>query len=602
MAEQDKKHILSEGMIDEHYDMYGIEFIPDVSEEQDRELHFLKELYFDMTGSIYSVYGDGSNLTVKQVLYIYLLKYRYITIEQFRQLFPTCSKNYLSVFACRNNDDIRRFTDGVKTYYSLSSASYLATRSLFPEDYIAATQIPTASPSAGSIRFHELQLSGIPYSMLRTRSFRFFEWFASAGVYKDRTVMESILETGEIKKDVNKYGKAKAESQNLADGIALFADGHTAIFEMDCDSENITKVHEKIKSYADYFSSLAESDDRGKPTTAEKKEEARHCQLIICIAAKPVTSRTRNRRNTKSETGTHTSNALEKAKEIMEEKGFRTLSELMAYTDDMLSRHNRQYSVYSKVKALLKDYSGAGHDLFKGIDSLEKHFSSNTSVQYETRMALRRCRHIRTRLYKYLYSGSSSEDLSVFPRRGISLIVTENFDRYARFIMFRVSGFFDQLVAEIRKKHPGAKCMCSENVNFDRSYPGKGLFVNNAVLASGGNIETGAALYIISEISCDVAEYIHMMHFINIFRGVRTGDHYSPVHILFLVSSIESAVEFANQTGIDELFYSDFDISKPDSKNVTIRFLDYSAPAAAEGKFEYFVVDSEGNKVRAEEI
>ena len=582
-TDQKSKYILTERIIDSYYDMRGIEYLP---EKEDPEYSSLRDLYYDMTGSIYSVFGDGSFLTPRQVFYIYLLKYRYITIEQFKILFPHCCKSYLTTLAWRNKNEIRRYACEGKTYYALTGATYAEIRALFPTEYLLAAQISIKSTSASSVRFHDLQIAGIPATILSLKTFSFFDWYKGIEMAHGKPPIECVEDTGKVKSEKGEYKKSSNDDENnIADGVALFVDGHTAIFEVDCNSETIAKFFKKIKKYATYYSSL--------------KNPHKH-QLVISVVPKTITSQIKPRRNKKIDTATSIT-VFQKVKEIMEEQELKILNELLEYITNMCNKRNSQYKTYTAIRDLLKDYSDAGHDLYSGIDDLKRYIDNHETVQYETRMAARRCRLIRDMLYKHMQK-DGSESLSVFPQNGISVVVTENFNRYAKFIMPRVSGFMDKVIDEIKKKYPKANIACYDYEKINISATNQSIYLNNFMVVTGEDVEDGTMLVSVSEISCDASERVRMAQFISNFKGIRRNDKYIPIHFLYLVSSVESAVDFVNQTGIDELFYSDFNITQSDSKKVTTRFLDYSTPASAQGKFEYFVVDSEGNKVSAEDI
>lgn len=554
---------MTEGIIDSYYSVGSENLLPGSG---DIRLMRLCALYNDITGSIYSVYGSGSSLNISQVICSYLMKMRYLTADQFALLLPEFNKGTLAVVASRDSNMTSFIYDGRTKCYCLTNAGFSRTRSFFPARYLEKSRIPHESgkiPEEG-LRYHNVSLRDVPVALLASDSFGFFDWYASVRLFEGMDPSESVA--AGIKDDsVRKDSQEQREGlSNIADGLVVFSSGNSVIVEQDCDNENAVRLVEKFKSYGNYFSGI----------------DCGGVQLLFNVS-KPFSKG-------KKKAGASLSNICRNIDLLMDSQGLMTLKECDELLNRLIRRKTNKYLQYMAMKKLLDEYrlsegDAAMYSDRKRLEGYVRSKAENSKTELRSSGELKRVNEVKDIIRRTFFGSNEYPELERAVDRGLSIVVTSEYNKYCMYATLGDSDFMEELADNLRAVYPGDTVV---RTGINEEWCG---VWRNCLVVYAGKTDSLRAVYVVSEISSDIAEERRMRKLFVTFRG-----NVLPVHFLFLVSSVDDAVTFSDNSGCVELFCKPEDLGRPnDDYNVTVRFMDYSEKVRG-----YFVPDEDGNAVQ----
>ena len=474
------------------------------------------------------------SLTWQMILGIMLLYFRFMTAEMLIWLFPDCSGLELGLAKSRLEKKGFDYIEtirykGLKAVYTLKQDGFDYFRSLLPENNLITSRIPN---NIGQINanmvIHDTDMRMVLCSYLRYGNKAYARWYTSICLFNGVSPEECIrqaIDNRDKSQEGNTAGVIKA------DAIMDFGD-NIAMIEQDTGSERGPVIGDKIEKYAEYFSSL----------------ERQSYQVIFNVRVNNGFVERTNSRNS----------VVKNIKEVMQILPCCTnLQE--AYTrisSSLLANPRRVKNV--NMYTLLSDYVKDGGDLAGDISALEKYVYDKRphEIKHE-----KRALYIK-KVISNLYEKKESQRKAI--ENGLSIPVTWDIYRQAYYINAYDSGFLEKVESEIKRNYPPVFTLYRH-----RTAKFSGRVYRNTIVVR--HKDETVAMYLVSEISADMAEYIRMTEM------MKVCDRYNRnLNFLFVVACHEDAWEFAKETGCVEKFCSDnVEIPERDNK-ITIRFMCYN--------------------------
>ena len=552
------------------------------SKEEEKKFK-LGEQHYKVTKSFYPVSGSPNTFSVTDLLKLYLLHYRYITKAQFQNIFPEMSKNFIATVCSRDKDiSYEKLKSEQISYYYLTDPGYTKIRSAYPEEYLKAARIPakTGNLPVEKRASHEIHIRDGIYAVLSTDSFMPPDWYTSIDLIENVSPYLSIKSATE-----ESSGKPKATEKNTvkADAIMVFEDNASIILEEDCCTEHSMILANKITAYGNYFSSIRRNDI----TTGN----AANTKLIFNIIG-PNEAVKKFTNNTADKGLRTTLEDIVKGYDLIQANSLKEYYELVC--DKSASAGPRKFA-YLNQKELLEEYIKNNLQLSHGIQAL-KDFVKNRQDKAvpSSEGSRKRCEQIQNMLKE---SYSNNDDWKRAINDGISVTVTDNFEKDAYYLCPYESGLMDNIRSMIESEYLGSR------TRKERSVPapqGIGGVVKNLITVTSslnGKENAVRERYFVSEISADYAEYLRMKKLLISY----SGQYGKNTHFIFLVASEKDARRFVNDTGCVEQFCHPDDVTEPKPEyGTTIRFIDYSK--CENGDLRAFVPRKDGKIVEAEEL
>ena len=499
-----------------------------------------------------------ANLTWQLVIGILLVFFRFLTAEMLIRLFPDCSGFELSILKGKLEKRGHKYItttiyDGLKVTYTLTQDGFDYFRELIPPGILKSARIPLGIGSINrDVLRHDVDLRMVLCAYLLSGNKSSPRWYTSIYLQNGKTPAECI-------KELIKNDKSIIKEQNSvkikADAIIVFGDGISMI-EQDTGTEHGPVIKEKIIKYSEYFALLGEYS----------------YQLLINVCVhNEVKERTRSN-----------ANALKNIKELMRDGRYNTLMEAYRELSILLQKdpkRKKYKNMYMLLKSFYLDSNYHGDD----IHALSRFVEEKRPVSNIHANRASRIKQIIHNVYL------QEDNLKKAINNGLSVTVTSDIYRQAYYINPFESGLLDELVKIVK-----SECIYGINIIKQRTAVIRGRIYRNVITVRQNDIIIGR--YLVSDISADVAEYIRSKELL------QECSHYrDAIYLLLIVSSVEDAMLFCEETKCAEEYCSKEDITVPNPEhNVTIRFMRYADSGIGMGKI--FMPSTDGAEIEIREL
>lgn len=533
----------------------------------------LEYIYHSVFGTYYSVFGSGEDLSCKDVLGAILVKFRFMTIDQFTALFPEFGSYRLSRLCHSDDGNTKPFFasahfNGLSSYYFLSDYGHKHYRAFFPEEYLEDKRIPAAPGSrpAPSRSVHDIQLRDVPYSLIAIESSHSFDWYTSIPLSSHKTPFEAVQDIKE--KDYINQSHSFKKGGLVADGIMLFQKYNRAIIvEQDAGTENIDTLKKKISSYEEYLHSV-------------EKPELISVVFNICVP---------NSRNKDKVTKNLHLATYNKIELLMLHDGISTLDIFYNKLNEWITENKPLKKTFLNMKHLIDEYVKAGYSLTDGLYSLQKYikkikddasFVSNAPSPG----TISRKKLITKLILEALNDTGHLNYLSESVSKGTRLIVTDNILQSARYIFPYESGLVFNLRDQLMKKHEGTYDIY-HSLTINNHYVGCCILIRRE--------HNKDLCYVLSEISYNIGLYYNIVSFLNSYYNKKKEVE---LHLLIFVASTQDAIHLVKETDCIRKYCDNSIIICPNPDyDLTIRFLEYNPHKGPNQKLSAFLPD--GNNI-----
>ncbi len=516
-------------------------------------------------------------------LTLILLHFGFITTEQFQMLLPDVGKSFLTGLTqirARNGLQPRNFIEAApcgqrrKVYY-LNPDTYHRIFMQLPPEYVDVLRIPERA----DIRInrntpHAVATLNAPYRILSDDAFMDFNWHNRL----------PLIITREIHDIVNSFDLSLIPSLTdryaLPDGIMQFIDERRfVIVEQDNGTETLATVAKKHQFYGDYFSAHQESAfvstvlftvyiDTGERIRQSVRKKNAEAMRIFTLAFKTISN-------------------------DMQEHGFLNLEQEEEY---LRASAGKKSANVSNALLLLdkyrKDYPGRplSSSLMDDLkDYVELHDEKRLKIKAELANTTDEVRisSIRRDFFKLLKAAGSGTLSDMVYTDCVSYVMATklDFDRYARYILPRESGYIDDLLNKIILPRFGLLLHIGNSPytyhEAGRIRDKSNYYVLRNVLTSGRD----RPAFVIENISHDVAGYLRITDMLG-----KLTESPNMIVLLLLVSSDDEARRVSRELQLPQRFCDGNNISRPNQRKVWTTFINYKVD-----EYRPFMVDQDGN-------
>ncbi len=580
----DNNVLLTEGLIQKKLEEES-EMLPllklaplglDVLDEQKK---VLCALHKKVLKTMYSPYATNDELTTTDIIGILLLHFRFMTAEQSAMLFPSYNKTILHSKTYNNRDKIADSAflsehSKAKCYY-LNAAGFERFRTGrygMSEEYLEAARIPKyySDTGIGGPKFqHDVYLRDIPYKCLSISDYALFDWYTSIELVPGYSPKDSVLKA--IETDRNQTQDSLLRSTRpmsiIADAVMLFR-VNALVIEEDRGTEPLNDIKDKFSSYERYLSSLPEVQNIRLLFSIECNSDTRH---VVSVS-----------------TGTNT---IQNLKKYNNEHGltnlkdtFESIKENRELSADLSSSQNPNVKLSARKRTtmlnfLTEYFATLQNDAPENMLSIEalleytavKNREKNSLLAKEKeRINTNRCNGILNILRE---QSTPNSQLSKLILKGLDIIVTSDFKKYAEFITPYESGFLRKLQKEIEEDLEIKKKSAIRSSYTFRKSSEELLTMKNCIIVPSEAARAGH-IYMIFELSYNYGDYYRAKELLKFLKDIGTTVQF---HLLFLVTDYMTALKFAKETNLVEDYCNSNAIILP-KNNVYVRFLSYSEP------------------------
>ena len=578
----DNNELLTEGLIQKKLEEES-ELLPllklaplglDVLDEQKRVLCILHK---KVLKTMYSPYATNDELNATDIIGILLLHFRFMTVEQSNMLFPAFTRTILNSKTYNSRKKIADsafLSENSKTKCYFLNASgferYRTGRYGMSEEYLETARIPKyySNTGIGSPKFqHDVYLRDIPYKCLSLPDYAMFDWYTSVELVPGYSPRDSVLKAIEAdrRQTQDSLLRSTTPMSIIADAVMLFR-ANAFVIEEDRGTEPLKDIRDKISAYERYLSSLPEVQTIRLIFSIECHSNTRHV-----VSAGTGTNTLRNIKSYSDERGLknlmETFEAVKENRELLQDpsnpEGIRV----------KLSARKRtaMLTFLSEYFATLKDEAPESRFTIEAITeyTASRNMEKDTLLTKEReRINGNRCRNIMSILSE---QNTPNSPLSKLILKGLDIIVTADFKKYAEFITPYESGFLKKLQKEIEddlgiRKKSYIRNGCTVQISSSDQ-----MVLKNCIIVPPEASRAGH-MYMVFELSHNYGDYHRAKELVKVLKDNSSATQF---HLLFLVTDYMTALRFAKETDLVEGYCNSEAIILP-KKNVYVRFLSYS--------------------------